>query len=328
MKIGIKQLFFRILDFILFPFSIPIAFLTYKLRANCFIDFPLTKRAFFWIGVYPINDHYYEPLFNTKHLKKSLRLDRNLPGINFNDKEQLELLEHFNYNEELLKIPQYPNQKKQKQEFCYNEGPFNSGDAEYLYNIIRYYQPKRIIEIGSGYSTLMANNAVKMNKIKYVDYNCKHYCIEPFENKWLEELNIEIVREKVEDLDNSYFDQLQENDILFIDSSHMIRPQGDVLYEYLELLPQLNKGVVVHIHDIFTPKDYLNEWLEKDGRFWNEQYLLEAFLSQNHEYRIIGATNYLMHKYFAEFSEKCPVLKTQIEKGLTREPGSFWMIKN
>ena len=106
----------------------------------------------------------------------------------------------------------------------------------------------------------------------------------------------------------------------------MIRPQGDVLFEYLELLPTLNSGVIIHIHDIFTPKDYLDEWLEASF-FWNEQYLLEAFLTNNKNFRIIGATNYLMHKYYDYFSAKCPILKKQKKEGIKREPGSFWMIK-
>jgi len=75
---------------------------------------------------------------------------------------------------------------------------------------------------------------------------------------------------------------------LFIDSSHIIRPQGDVLFEYLEILPILNAGVFVHIHDIFTPKDYLSEWILDGKVFWNEQYLLEAFLSFNTCFKIMG----------------------------------------
>ena len=94
------------------------------------------------------------------------------------------------------------------------------------------------------------------------------------------------------------------------------------MFEYLEILPLLNKGVIVHVHDIFTPKDYLNEWFGQN--FWNEQYLLEAFLSFNNNFRIIGATNYLSHKYYDLFASKCPIFAKQ--KG--REPGSFWIRRN
>ncbi|HUH33531.1 MAG TPA: hypothetical protein VLZ28_06220, partial [Daejeonella sp.] len=83
-------------------------------------------------------------------------------------------------------------------------------------------------------------------------------------------------------------------------------------------------GVLVHIHDIFTPKDYLNDWVLKHHHLWNEQYLLEAFLTFNSQYKIIGALNYLAHHFPAEFAEKSPIYARQ--KG--REPGAFWMVKN
>ena len=188
--------------------------------------------------------------------------------------------------------------------------------------MIRLFKPKRIIEIGSGSSTLMAKNAIYKNKSESNDYICEHICIEPYEQPWLNHIGVKVIRKKVETIELNFFSSLKKNDILFIDSSHIIRPQGDVLFEYLEILPSLNEGVIVHIHDIFTPKDYLDEWFSE--YFWNEQYLLEAFLSFNKDFRIIGATNYLSHKYNVQFSEKCPVYKMQVG----REPGSFWIIKN
>lgn len=265
-------------------------------------------------------DHYYEPLFNPKHLRYSLRKERFLPGIDFNDTEQLLILKKFCYNDELLKFPL--DKKNNVLEYCYNVGAFLSGDAEYLYNMIRLYKPKKIIEIGSGSSTLMARNAINKNIIESDDYYCEHICIEPYEQYWLEEIGIEIIRKKVEVVGIDIFKTLHENDILFIDSSHIIRPQGDVLFEYLEILPSLNKGVIVHIHDIFTPRDYLDEWFGEN--LWNEQYLLEAFLTHNKNYRIIGAVNYLSHKYKELFSSKCPIYN--IQSG--REPGSFYIKKN
>ena len=153
-------------------------------------------------------------------------------------------------------------------------------------------------------------------------YSSHHICIEPYEMPWLEQLGIEILRKKIEDIDVSFFNQLLSNDILFIDSSHIIRPQGDVLFEFLEVLPTLNSGVLVHVHDIFSPKDYLNEWIFNHV-LWNEQYLLEAFLTNNSQFKILGALNFLKHNYWSELSEKCPVLAN--EPNL--EPGSFWMQK-
>jgi hypothetical protein len=101
---------------------------------------------------------------------------------------------------------------------------------------------------------------------------------------WLDRVDVELVRARVEDVDISVFKALKENDILFIDSSHVIRPRGDVLREILQIIPSLNKGVIVHLHDIFSARDYLAEWIYRDIKFWNEQYLLEAFLTSNKEW--------------------------------------------
>jgi hypothetical protein len=163
---------------------------------------------------------------------------------------------------------------------------------------------------------------LKKNKIENASYRCNHICIEPYEMPWLKNLEIELIREKVECVEKTFFQKLERNDILFIDSSHIIRPQGDVLFEYLELLPTLKSGVIIHVHDIFTPKDYLNEWVY-NHLLWNEQYLLEAFITFNSEFKIIGALNYLSHNYRNQFAEKCPIFA--IQEG--REPGGFWMIK-
>lgn len=201
--------------------------------------------------------------------------------------------------------------------------PIAPGDAEYLYNIIRYFKPKRIIEIGCGNSTLMIKNAILANKKEDKEYTCHHICIEPYGAPWLEKIDVDVKREKVENIQISFFQQLEANDILFIDSSHIIRPQGDVLFEYLEILPNLKSGVLVHIHDIFSPKDYLDEWIFNWHLMWNEQYLIEAFLTNNSEFRIIGALNFLTHHHKKELSDKCPIFALQ--NG--REPGAFWIVK-
>ncbi len=212
-----------------------------------------------------------------------------------------------------------PLKKTKEAAFFYDNGNFESGDAEYLYNIVRHFHPKRIVEIGSGYSTLMAREAIAQNMREDSAYVCDHTCIEPYEMPWLESVGVKVLRKKVEDIEPSFFDVLQENDILFIDSSHMIRPQGDVLFEYLEILPRLKKGVLIHIHDIFTPRNYPESWI-KNVWLWNEQYLLEAFLSYNDKFEILGALNYLSHHYEKQFADKCPIFKIKKNR-----PGSFWL---
>jgi predicted O-methyltransferase YrrM len=281
----------------------------------------ISDRIFMKLGILPVPDHYYQPLINPKkHLRRSLRDERVLPGIDLNVQEQLNLLSAFSYNHELLK---FPLNRAGELEFYYNNGSYCSGDAEYLYNMLRHFKPANIIEIGSGHSTLMARNAIEKNRSEVPAYNCMHICIEPYEQPWLEKTGVKVIREKVENTDKALFAGLEKNDVLFIDSSHIIRPQGDVLFEYLELLPILKPGVLVHVHDIFTPRDYLDEWVYEQHYLWNEQYLLEAFLSMNTGFKVLGALNYLSHNHLEEFASKCPVFAKQ--QG--REPGAFWMIK-
>lgn len=305
-----------LIDILSVPFSL-LSALWLKPISKMIRYLPLNNRIFMKAGLLPVRDHYYQPLINPgKYLLKSLRDDRHLPGIDLNIHMQLDILQSFNFNKEL---EQFPIDKKSELEYYYRNGSFESGDGEYLYNIIRLKKPAVFIEIGSGMSTLMANSAIKSN-----NNGCKHICIEPYEAPWMEQLDLQVIRKKVEEVDIDFFEQLKKDDILFIDSSHIIRPQGDVLFEYLEILPQLNPGVIVHVHDIFTPKDYLDEFVFTNHYMWNEQYLLEALLTNTSSFKIIGAINFLKHHYSEDLFAKCPVLKQQHY----REPGSFWMVKN
>lgn len=311
-------------DIVLTPITYIAAAAFKKMRENNFRDFPRNKKLLFKKGVFPILDHYYEPMFNTKHLQYSLRKDRDLKSLDMNAEQQTGLLSQFRYNDELLAIPM---EKTVKHEYHYNNGSFLSGDSEYLYNMVRHLKPANIIEIGSGFSTLMALKAIEKNKAENVAYTCNMMCVEPYEMAWLEKTEAIVIRKKVEDIEMSFFEKLGENDILFVDSSHIIRPQGDVLFIYLQILPVIRPGVYIHIHDIFTPKDYLDEWIYKNIRLWNEQYLVEAFLSYNSHFKITGALNFLRHNYYNEFAAKCPILKQHIESGTEREPGSLWLVK-
>jgi hypothetical protein len=116
------------------------------------------------------------------------------------------------------------------------------------------------------------------------------------------------------------FRELDAGDILFIDSSHVIRPFGDVLVEFQEIIPRLAKGVLVHIHDIFTPFDYPEKWLRRERRLWNEQYLLEVMLAHSDRYRTLLAMNWLSREHPIELSKAFPILANFPEC----EPGAFW----
>ncbi len=306
------------IDILLVLFVYPAALLIKYIRIAGVHRMLRCKNALIRIGVFPIRNHYFEPQFDYRNHGQNYFQDRNLQGINWNVSDQLELLEKFSFSDELLDIPQ---KKTSSLKFHLNNGAFESGDADYWYQIIRFVKPRRIVEIGSGYSTLLAIDAIKKNKTEDLDYTCTHVCIEPYEMSWLEKVGVTVVRKKVEEIELSFFSQLQEGDILFIDSSHIIRPQGDVLFEYLELLPSLNTGVIVHIHDIFSPNNYPVQWIQDEIRFWNEQYILEAFLSHNGNWKIIGALNYLHHNHYEKFSSVSPLLTPE------HEPGSFYIQK-
>jgi hypothetical protein len=315
---AVKRLMLQVVLLIGLPFTFLSALWLYWVRRKGILE--IEDKILMKVGMLPLIDHYYQPLVNPKkYLFKSLREDRDLPGLDMNEQEQLRILSEFNYNEELLAMPL---EKTDRNEYYYNCDPFCSGDAEYFYSIIRKFKPGTIIEIGSGMSTLLAFNALRQNKKEDANYRCRHVCIEPYEQPWLEANGVEVVRKRVETIDKSLFAELSANDILFIDSSHIIRTQGDVLFEYLEVLPQLKPGVLIHVHDIFTPKDYLTEWVDTHN-LWNEQYLLEALLSGSKSFKIIGALNFLSHHYPEEFDAKCPVFALQRD----HEPGSFWILK-
>jgi len=308
----------KIFDVLLTPFVYPAAWLLKNIRRAGVHHLPNCKNALLKVGVFPIIDHYYEPQFDNRIQKQLFSRDRNLPGIDWNTSEQLKTLASFTFNKELGNIQ---DERPGTLEFYWNNSSFVGGDAEYWYQIIRALKPNKILEVGSGNSTLIALKAIKKNKEQNPSWRCDHICIEPYEMPWLEQTGVSVVREKVENIELSFFAKLQMNDILFIDSSHIIRPQGDVVFEYLELLPTLNKGVIVHIHDIFSPKNYPGQWLENEVRFWNEQYLLEAFLSNNTDWKIIGALNYLHHNYYESLKSIAPTLTP------THEPGSFYIQK-
>ena len=282
---------------------------------------PFARRVFQVIGMFPIRDHYYEPFVAPSRLRRSLRQVRPLGGLDLDVPRQLALLERFDFEKELLAVPLEDSGTR---EFYYNNPAFGSGDAEFLYSVIRHFRPRRVLEIGSGFSTLLAARAIRRNREDDPRYACEHTCVEPYEMPWLESLGVRVIRERVECLGHDVAEALEENDILFIDSSHVIRPQGDVLFEYLELLPRLKRGVLIHVHDIFTPRDLPDEWISERVRFWNEQYLLEAFLSHNSEFRVLAALNHLKHDHFETLARKCPILRRQPE----REPGSFWMVRD
>jgi hypothetical protein len=293
-----------------------LALRTYRGKGSA--RFPLTTGILRKLGVFPIIKHYYEPLFDSSLLKEPLSQDRNLPGLDLNIPGQLDFLSKLIYASELKSL-NLEKDSKDLEHFYINNGWFESGDAEFLYQFIRATKPRKIIEIGSGQSTKIARLALKKN-FENTNQSVAHICVEPYEADWLEKVGgIIVVRKLIEECEFDWSKELCGGDLLFVDSSHMIRPQGDVLKEYLEIFPLLASGVYIHIHDIFTPKDYLNKWICDDILFWNEQYLLEALLSNTNRYEIVGSLNHLKHHYYEELKSVCPYLNNNCE------PASFYI---
>jgi hypothetical protein len=317
-----KQLFKMLMPFVDVVLLVPLlisAFVLkfYRLIGSIFL--PICTASLKRIGVFPILDHYYEPLFNDRSLSQSTCFARDLPGIDMNLSNQFLLLDLLNYKSEFDFFIERESSKPIGNRFVVDNGSFEAGDAEVLFGLLRHVKPKRIIEIGCGASTRVIQAALALNDVE-TDYRAVHTCIEPYEQSWLDDFSgIELIRSKVEDVDPKVFSTLEAGDLLFIDSSHVIRPQGDVLTEYLKIIPSLCSGVYIHVHDIFTPFDYPVEWTKNSVRFWNEQYLLEALLTCNDRLEVLLSVNFLKNAHFDRLSGVCSYLDG------SSEPGSFYI---
>jgi hypothetical protein len=221
--------------------------------------------------------HYYEPLPDFSAITpEQIQRRREFPAIDFRWDEQLRLLHELESYVGELPENELPNDY------------FSGLDAAVYYSLIRHLKPRRIIEIGGGYSTRIAGKALAANQ------SGRLTCIEPFPERLNgSNLGIELITKRVEEIDVSFFSSLKANDILFIDSSHTVKFGSDVCYEFLEILPSLKRGVWVHVHDIFFPHDYPAEWLLKRRLALNEQYLLEAFLAFNREFEVALSNHWL-----------------------------------
>jgi hypothetical protein len=311
-------------DVLLLPFTLAGALLLGAIRMAGVERFRVARWVFRKTRVFPVRDHYYEPLVNPAHLTRSLEEPRALPGIEWDDAEILAQLDAFDFNDELLAIPM--DASDENDGYYYNNPGYGRGDAEMLYNFLRHLKPRRFIEIGCGMSTRLAQLAFAQNE-KDAAPACEHTCIEPYENPWLEQLGVTVLRQRVEDVNPDVFAHLAPRDIVFIDSSHVIRPQGDVVTEYLQILPRLPKGVWVHVHDIATPMDYPTSVIVDQVKLWNEQYLLEAFLTHNRAWQIRWVMNHLLHTHPEAVQKKCPITAKAMQSGQGPAGGCFWMEK-
>lgn len=290
----------------------------------------ITKTLFpFWqrLGFHITRNHYYEPIPDTRELKDELWQKKSeLVGIDMHEQDQLRLLAFFNstYKKEYDLLPQQKEHEINPYDYYVFNGSFETVDGEILYCMIRSLKPKKIMEIGSGFSTFIAAKAIEENKKEDGSYRCELEAIEPYPNETLLKGFPNLTRltqKKVQDVPLEKFQELGEHDILFIDSSHVLKIGSDVQYEILEILPRVRPGVVVHVHDIFLPAEYPKEWVMKEYRFWSEQYALQAFLAFNSAFEVLWGGNYMHMTHAAELKKAFP----SYEKSAQRGAGSFWM---
>lgn len=240
--------------------------------------------------------------------------------INADRQAYAALLEKFlAYREPLQNIKQ-PSGLTNEREPVYNNGFLPGLDIVTIYGMLAVYKPARYIEIGSGNSTKVARKAITDQGL-----NTKITSIDPMPRAEIDALSDTIIRQPLENLtDFSCFDELQENDILFIDNSHRSFPNSDVTVCFLEILPRLKKGVIIHIHDIYLPYDYPQFMCD---RFYNEQYLLACLL-------LGGKENYatLMPNFFVSEDKELsgilnPLWQHPNLKGVEHHGGSYWLVK-
>jgi len=208
------------------------------------------------------------------------------------------------------------NSNGNDEEFYLENGYFRPVDAELLYSLLRHRKPRRIVEIGSGFSTQLMARAIKEGNLDTTITS-----IDPSPRVGVDGFVSEHLKSVVEDLNPAVIlDTLAEGDILFIDSSHQVVSGGDVPYLFLEVLPRLKKGVLVHIHDIFLPFEYPEEVVI--GRWgWAEQYLVHAFLAFNEAFRILWPARYMWGYHQNQVLEVIPADRSVFP------PSSLWLEK-
>lgn len=242
---------------------------------------------------------YYSPLTSASRLKATApRWNRPsaLTGVSYDLEEMKdEILSLLSgYGEEFAAIPAYATLQKA------GFGPgYTALDALTLYLTIRHLKPKRYIEVGSGLSTYYCSLAAEKNAAE--GHPLEITCIEPNPYDRLRTIpGIKLIPREVQDLDASVFQQLQADDVLFIDSSHILKIDGDVPFLFCEVLPTLNPGVVTHIHDVPFPYNipYPPElWIfgQKWPMLWNEAMVLQAFLCFNPKFKVTLSTPLIRH---------------------------------
>lgn len=279
-------------------------------------------RLFRKFGIHLTPVHYYSPIPDIRELEASHWGSRSsLIGLDMDLKGQQAIMKSIfvKYRNE-CDFPRHPVEL----DYAYfvENSMFGYVSAAAMHCFVRHYRPRKIVEVGAGYSTRVLAGAARLNSLDGNGSNLT--AIDPFPSR-LPSNGVpglsSLIAERVQDVNTDIFTCLQENDILSIDTSHVVKTGGDVTYLYLKIIPRLAPGVIVHIHDIFFPCDYPLVWLEK-RRFWNEQYLLQAFLSHNKSFQVLWGQKYA-EIYAPELYKSVFGDRTSYEENY--DSYSFWM---
>jgi len=271
--------------------------------------------------------HYYLPFPDQRDL--SCQRDSELIGLSIDVDECFRFHDTHvaPYDAEFRQFPLEPT--GESSDYHLVNGSFMAIDGNMYYGLVRSLAPSKIVEIGSGNSTKLASAAIERNA-REGRRRSELVCIEPFHSEQLSRMSgvSSVLQQYVQEVDLALFESLGPGDILFIDSTHTVRPGGDVWWEICEILPRLRPGVLVHVHDVSLPKPYPAHYMD-DQRYWMEQYFLQAFLTFNDRYSIVWPGNYLMlrdpDRMKARFGSEYAAM---VGAHPHAEPASFWMRVN
>lgn len=270
------------------------------------------------------NGHFYSPVTDPADL--TTRQDEIWPAtprpcldIDFNDHSHREILAKWFPRH--LGDYDYPEHEIGEGQYFTQNSQFSWLDSRSLFVLLKELKPGRMIEIGSGFSSLLTADV----NHRFLDGSCDFTCIEPYPREFLKKKIpglSKLLIERVESIGFDFFESLGTGDILFVDSSHVSKTGSDVNYIIFELLPRLPSGVLIHFHDIFLPFDYPKDWAITENRSWNEQYLLRALLMNSKTYEVLFGSAYAFSTY--------PDLVTSglgLPGGTAFGGGSFWLKK-
>jgi predicted O-methyltransferase YrrM len=253
--------------------------------------------------------HFYSPL--TADADRSRALDwTEAPGVDMAEESQLGLAALL--APKLAELPPGPR-------YTADNDMYGPADAAVYRAMLAHLRPARVMEVGSGYSTALALDETEASREAAA---LEITCIEPFADRLLAIMSesdlrrLTLLRKPVQDVDPAIYDRLGPGDVLFVDSTHVVKAGSDVVWLFLHVLPRLAPGVVVHVHDVFWPFEYPARWLEQ-RRDWTEAYLVHAFLAGNASWEIL---------FFSSWFWRChPELVPPPLAG--QEPGSIWLRK-